>query len=294
MEERRFGPVWFIPGENGGKYPHCHSLYIQGAGVLIDPASDRARLERLREESGVRAVWLTHWHEDHFMHLDLFDDLPLWMAGEDAPPLADLECFLDWYAMTDEGYRRHWRDVVAGQFHFRPRKPAGLLRGGDRVGLDGVTVEVIHTPGHTPGHLSLFFEEPQLLFLGDYDLTRFGPWYGDLYSSIPEVISSVGLLRKRNAKVWIASHETGVFEDEPGGLWDEYLQVIRSREEKLLDFLQMPRSLGEIAEAWIVYGRPREPRGFFEFGERAIMGKHVQDLMARGLVGQEGERFRRR
>jgi glyoxylase-like metal-dependent hydrolase (beta-lactamase superfamily II) len=45
--------------------PFCHSLYIEGAGVLIDPASDRNRLKRLREESGVKTVWLSHWHEDH-------------------------------------------------------------------------------------------------------------------------------------------------------------------------------------------------------------------------------------
>jgi glyoxylase-like metal-dependent hydrolase (beta-lactamase superfamily II) len=45
--------------------PFCHSPYIEGAGVLIDPASDRNRMKRLREKSGVKAVWLSHWHEDH-------------------------------------------------------------------------------------------------------------------------------------------------------------------------------------------------------------------------------------
>ena len=48
MQERCFGPVRFIPGENHGKYPFCHSVYIEGAGILIDPASDRERLKRLR------------------------------------------------------------------------------------------------------------------------------------------------------------------------------------------------------------------------------------------------------
>ena len=77
MKEMRFGPVRFIPGENKGRYPFCHSVYIEEEGILIDPSSDRKRLERLRAEEGVKAVWLSHWHEDHFMHLDLFDDLPL-------------------------------------------------------------------------------------------------------------------------------------------------------------------------------------------------------------------------
>jgi len=46
MEEKHFGPVWFIPGENKGKYPFCHSVYIEGECILIDPASDRNRLEK--------------------------------------------------------------------------------------------------------------------------------------------------------------------------------------------------------------------------------------------------------
>jgi hypothetical protein len=46
MRERLFGPICFIPGKNKGKYPYCHSLFIEGAGILIDPASDRERLTR--------------------------------------------------------------------------------------------------------------------------------------------------------------------------------------------------------------------------------------------------------
>jgi len=70
MQEQSFGPIRFIPGENRGKYPYSHSLHVDGEGILIDPASDRDRLKRLREESVVGEVWLSHWHEDHFMHLD--------------------------------------------------------------------------------------------------------------------------------------------------------------------------------------------------------------------------------
>jgi hypothetical protein len=36
MEEKHFGPVWFILGETGGRYPFCHSVYIDGPGILID------------------------------------------------------------------------------------------------------------------------------------------------------------------------------------------------------------------------------------------------------------------
>ncbi len=287
MDEKHFGPVWFIPGENHGKYPYCHSIYIEGAGVLIDPGSDRKRLVQLRQNPGVKSVWLSHWHEDHFMHLDLFDDLPLCISEPDAPPLSDLELFLDSYGMDDQDDRRYWRSLLKKDFHFRPRQPDKFLKDESIIDLGPVSVKVIATPGHTPGHLSFFFREPELLFLGDYDLTRFGPWYGDVNSSIEETISSVKLLRKISAKAWFTSHETGIFEEAPGEIWDQYLNVIAERENKLLDLLDEPKSIEDIINAWIIYGKPREPKAFFEFGERVHMKKHIEKLINQGVVAME-------
>jgi hydroxyacylglutathione hydrolase len=291
MEEQHFGPVWFIPGENQGRYPFCHSVYIDGPGVLIDPASNRDMLIQLRKTRGVKMIWLSHWHEDHLMHLDLFDDLPLWISEKDAPPLSDVEIFLDWYGIENDDYRNYWRAVLKEQFHYKPRSPAQYLRGGKTLDLGVVRVEVIPTPGHSPGHLAFFFEELGILFMGDYDLSKFGPWYGDTYSSIEETIDSVKYLRSIPAKTFLASHEQGLFQEQPGKLWDDYLDIIQTREQKLLELLTKPRALDEIVDAWIVYGRPREPKAFYEFGERALMRKHLERFMRLGRVFKEKDRY---
>ncbi len=291
VEERHFGPVWLIPGDNYGRYPHCHSVYIEGDGILIDPASNRERLMQLRENPGVNAVWLTHWHEDHFMYLDLFDDVPLFISGSDAEPLEDLEVFMDWYGMEGTEERDYWRVVLEKEFHFRPRKPTRFLAGGDTLQLDVGRVQVIATPGHTPGHLSFFFEDPGILLLGDYDLTKFGPWYGDRDASIEQTIRSVKRLREIPAAVWFAGHEKGIFEENPGDRWDRYLAVIDERERKLLDRIKTPQTLKDIVNAWIIYGKPREPRAFFEFGERVHMKKHLEKLMNEGRIVQEGKMY---
>lgn len=292
LREMHFGPVWFIPGQNKGKYPHCHSIYVEGAGILIDPASNRERLAELRDGPGVTAVWLSHYHEDHFMDLDLFDDLPLYIAEPDAKALSDLEAFMDAYGI-DQASRSYWRPIFERDFHFRPRTPAGFLRQGESVSMGPVTVEVIATPGHTPGHLCFFFREEGVLFMGDYDLTKFGPWYGDVESSIEETLSSLERLKKIPAKVWLTGHEDGVFESNPGEAWEAYRRVIDRREEALLDFLREPRALQEIVDAWIVYGKPREPKVFFELGELGIMKKHLERLMRQGRVASDGEKYLR-
>lgn len=292
MKEHHFGPVWFIPGNNRGKYPCCHSIYVEGAGVIIDPASDRDRLLQLMENPGIREVWLSHWHEDHFMHLDLLDDRPLAISKIEAPPLSDLELFMDWYGLDVPDYRDQWRQLLLDQFHFRPRIPSRLFEGETVVDLGSVTVEVIPCPGHTPGHQAFFFREQEVLFLGDYDLGKFGPWYGDLGSSIEDTIVSIQKLRQIPARTWITGHETGLFEDDPGQSWDLYLAIIDERETKLLEFLSQPRTMEAIISRCFVYQKKREPAAFFEFGEKAIMGKHVERLLKNGKIVQEGDNYR--
>ncbi len=296
LKEQSFGPIRIIAGDKGGRYPSCHSIYVEDAGVLIDPAANRDRLKELRSRDNVRMVWLSHWHEDHFRDLDLFDDKPLWMEARDAPPLADMDIFFDWYGVSSEPgdqLRSYWEPILEEAFHFRPRTPERFLEDGEIIDLGSVTVEVIHIPGHSPGQLAFFFREPGVLFMADCDLTPFGPWYGDRYSSIEDTIRSIDRLRRIPAKVWLTAHETGVFETPPGPLWDAYLGVIEKREAALLDFLSTPRTINEIVEQWIVYGKERKPRVFFEYGERAHMEKHLERLIRNGEVVLDSGRYHR-
>ena len=290
MKERHFGPVWFIPGKNRGKYPCCHSLYIEDAGILIDPSSDRERLIQLRRDVPIKEIWLSHWHEDHRMYLDLFDDIPLCIMEQDAPPLSDLELFMDAYGV-DEEYRKHWRPLFHGEFKFKLRKPDHFLQEGDWVDIGSTRVKIIPAPGHTPGHLALLFEEPDLLFMADYDLSSFGPWYGDVDSSIEQTIDSVNRLRNLSANTWITSHEQGVFETEPGKLWDHYLNVIHVRENKILSLLKTPKRFSELVDACILYGKPRKPDYYFKFGEKAHMKKHLEKLMKENRVFESDGRY---
>ncbi len=291
MIEHTFGPIRFIPGENNGKYPFCHSVFIEEAGILIDPGSDRKILARLKEKSAVHSIWLTHWHEDHFTHLDLFDDLPLFISEADAPMLSDMELFLKGYGFEDDRQIRFWRKLLLEKFHFKPRTPAGFFKDGQRIKLGCVTVQVILTPGHTPGHMAFYFEEPGVLFLGDYDLTKFGPWYGDRASSITETIASIRRLQQIPATIWLTSHETGVFPENPGQLWENFLGVIDKRENRLIDFLNSPQTIEEIVNAWIVYRKSREPKELYAFAEKAIMSKHIDLLKEKSLIVEDEKRY---
>ena len=292
MEDRQFGRIRFVCGDNHGKYPFNHSLYLQGdrSRVIIDPACSLEKLTRLKDE-GVDCVWLSHWHEDHIRYIDLFENHSLQISRRDFPPLTDINIFLDWYDIKIPQERSNWKRIILEVFNFRPRCEANFLEDGATVDLGGLTVQVLPTPGHTPGHLSFFFPEEELLFLGDYDLTSFGPWYGDVYSDIDETIKSIHKLKAVPARRWVASHHTGLFEENPGKLWDDYENVIYERENKLLAFLEKPKTIAEICAAWLIYGRPREPKEMYEFNERVLVRKHLEYLQRQDKIVSEDERY---
>lgn len=94
------------------------------------------------------------------------------------------------------------------------------------------------------------------------------------------------------AKIWLTSHEKGIFETPlPADLWEAYEEVIYKREKRLLDVLATPLTLDEIIAFRIIYGKPREPKESFEFGERALIGKHLERLIRQGKVAEEDGRY---
>ena len=51
---------------------------------------------------------------------------------------------------------------------------------GATIHLGGVNIEVIHTPGHTRGHCAFLIPEARTAYLGDIELSGFGPYYFDV------------------------------------------------------------------------------------------------------------------
>ena len=292
MDMRRFGSIIFIPGSAGARYPHCNSLFIDDeVTVLIDPGSDEAFLKDLALQRRVDVLLDTHYHEDHTAFNHLFPDAALWVHEAEAPCHRSYQTFLEYYGLQESPYRKEWDEFLLRKFNYRERPPARELKDGDILEFGRTRAEVIHTPGHTIGHICLYFPDEGILFLADYDLTPFGPWYGDFCSGIGQTIESMNRLLRIPANVYITGHQLGIFDEGFEELAEAYIDVIRRREAKLLEALQSPLSLDEIVEKWIIYGRERKPRYFFELGEREMMRKHLERLVASGRVSKKNERY---
>ena len=289
---RRFGSIVFIPGADGARYPRCNSLLIDDElKVVIDPGSDEARLRELASGRRTDVLIDTHYHEDHTAFNHLFPGAELWVHEAEAPCHRSYGTFLDFYGLSGNPWRKEWDEFLIGKFHWRERNPARELRDGEMLEFGRTRAQVIHTPGHTAGHICLHFPDEGVLFLADYDLTPFGPWYGDFCSDIGQTIASVRRLLAVPARTWITGHQLGIVEEGFAALAEAYLEAIDRREAKLLEALETPLSLDEIVERWIIYGRERRPRYFFDLGEREMMRKHLERLAASGRIVKTADRF---
>jgi glyoxylase-like metal-dependent hydrolase (beta-lactamase superfamily II) len=273
-------------GAQRGKYPHGNSLLVRGRdeSLLIDPSVAVAEADA-QVLPRVDRVVNSHCHEDHIAGNGRFPGVPWHLPEADLPGIHSLDGLMAIYGFSGEIDIR-WRRVVVEQFHFTPRTDALPYRDGDVFELgDGVRVRAIHAPGHTRGHSMLLVEPDGVLYLGDIDLSSFGPYYGDAWSSLEDFEGTLAMARDIDAHWYATFHHIGVIEGRATFVerLDRYAAVIADRERRLLAYLAEPRSLDEIAAHRFVY-RPQDPVPFADPVERRSMGQHVTRLVRDGRV----------
>lgn len=282
------GPVTVLFGARRGKYPHGNTLLVEGASqsALIDPSLGlllrRDRLPR------VDFVVHSHCHEDHYAGSHLYPDVPWHFHEADAPGIESLDAMMAIYGYPSE-IADPFRKAIVEQFHFTPRDDARSFRDGHRFDLGGeVVIDVVHAPGHTRGHSALHVRWPGdrggLLYLGDIDLSSFGPYYGDAWSNLGDFETSIERVRNVQAHWYATFHHIGVV-DRATFLerLAKFEAVIASRESRLLEYLAEPHDLHEVAEHRFVY-RPSDAVAFAYGVEKRSMEQHLERLLAAGRV----------
>lgn len=117
---------------------------------LIDPGADPDHLKKIIAKEGLNLKFIvnTHGHGDH-ISANSFFNLPIFIHELDAPFLSDPD--------------RNMSRMFMGGIVSPPA--ARLLTDGDTIRLGELEMKVLHTPGHTPGSISLVLED--IVFTGD-------------------------------------------------------------------------------------------------------------------------------
>jgi glyoxylase-like metal-dependent hydrolase (beta-lactamase superfamily II) len=283
LRDLELGPVTVLFGEEGGKYPDGNALLVRGTEetVIIDPSL--GVIPRRSTLPPVDRVLNSHCHEDHVAGNHLFPDASCHLHEADLPGMQSFEGF-----MAIFGYEglvgKGWANAVVERFHYAPRPDAHAFTGGDVFDLGGgVRVHVIHTPGHTRGHCAFLVEPVDVVYLGDIDLSSFGPYYGDAWSSLDEFEHTLARVRELDARWYATFHHIGVLDGREAFLerFDRFAAAIPRREARLLEFLSEPRTLAEIAAHRCVY-RPEDDVPHAEPVERRSMAQHIEKLLRQG------------
>lgn len=278
----------------GGKYPQSNSVLIDDdIRTIIDPACNEEKLLSIHRERPVEVVINSHGHEDHILYNWLFPDAQLWVHELDAGVFRDLDAFIHQFfprEEMDEKTKATWHQLLTEVLRYQPKEPDRLLEDEEILDFGHTRVQVLHTPGHTAGHLSFHFLDERVIFLADLDLVKFGPYYGDNASSIDSTITSLQRLAKIDADVYLVSHgKKGILDGDPAHI-QRYLDVIYQREEKLLTFMASgPKTLQEITARGIIYGGHKLADGAWDLSisERSMMRKHLERLQRTGRVTTE-------
>jgi glyoxylase-like metal-dependent hydrolase (beta-lactamase superfamily II) len=141
--------------------PFASNCYIVGSesskqGIIIDPGAEAKLILRTVNDLGltIHLILITHAHIDHIGALaPVKEGTGAKFAIHEAEAAAGLGMF-----------SRMLSSMSGGSFS-QPPKPERLLKDGDNIDIDDLSFTVLHTPGHSPGGISLYGHG--IIFSGD-------------------------------------------------------------------------------------------------------------------------------
>jgi glyoxylase-like metal-dependent hydrolase (beta-lactamase superfamily II) len=137
---------------------NCFLLRREGSDrlLIVDPGEEAERILGAVEQAGasVEAILVTHCHFDHIgavAPVAAATEAPVYCPRLEAPVLADIMAFVPY----------------PGFGPFESYRADELVSGGEALELAGLTLDVISTPGHSPGHVTYSVRDEKAVFSGD-------------------------------------------------------------------------------------------------------------------------------
>lgn len=137
---------------------NCFLLRHDGSdrALIVDPGEEAPKLLNAIEQLGVTldGILLTHTHFDHVgavAPVAKATGAEVWVPEIEKPVLADIMSFVPWPGF---GPYESW-------------EAEHTVKGGERLELAGFEIDVLFTPGHSPGHVSFSIPDENAVFSGD-------------------------------------------------------------------------------------------------------------------------------
>jgi len=155
------------------------------------------------------------------------------------------------------------------------------LHEGETLRLDGFTFEVFHTPGHSPGHISLFEKNRHILLSGDL-VGRAPAWYTPTSGGVIGYLKSLQKMEDLNAMVLLPAH--GRIIENPAQAIQKMRTQLRQRESIL------KKAIHEGGKLFMELNQILFASTHFHFFPGCgIIESHLIKLEKEGVIKREGQ-----
>lgn len=280
---KRIGPIMVLEGPNQSKVPYSRSLFINDSEkVLIDTGADPKILLEINQEFGVDLIINTHYHPDHTRYNHLFGDTTKWINPIEFETSRTIEgvakangVYQEWGPIGVE----KWKKSLPQEWVKNLGEITGTYEYEAEYSFGKTKVHFLHTPGHTSGFSCPYFPELGVVFVGDYDMTSFGPWYNGTDGNIDDFIASGKRLLSLDADTYITGHQKGVFtKKEFESAMEKYLEIIDRRDQTIERYVRQGLTFEELTNIGIFYPKKSLENTLLITWERSGIRKHLQRL----------------
>jgi glyoxylase-like metal-dependent hydrolase (beta-lactamase superfamily II) len=271
--------------------------------ALIDPgAGEEALRHVVASAGGVDVIINTHYHFDHIWGNHLVPGARAVLLNE-----VERECFpdlraigarlgiLDFYgeeglvewiravsrsASPDDSPPARYTPAFRREWWLSTRRPAETYPYGE-FAVGRVRVVMVHSPGHTAGFSCPYFPDEGLVYTGDIDLTRFGPWYFGCDGDIDAFVRSSRALLDLDAQWYLTGHEVGlVSKAEFAERLTAYLEVISARDRRIQELLAAGVPPADLAQHGLIYPTRYHVDPWVRMWDAIGVRKHLERLGA--------------
>lgn len=291
----QIGDVEFIWAKNSKEFFFSNSILIRDTNTtVVDPSANFSYLEQIASRKVVTQVLNTHYHADHRSLNSLFGNINLICHELDVAPLLSFDNYLKYADSERDSNYVEWLKGIFASLDILETYVHVKLKDNDLLPLKDQKVRAIHLPGHTPGHIGLYFEDLSLLYTSDIDLTPLGPWYANISSDIDAFIASIKRIQLIHCQYYVTSHGSRIYEREAFlEKLMKFASAFEKRDTALLENLEKnPMTLQELSRVGIIFKASHLNDPLKACFERQMLEKHLARLEKLGKIYRENEVWR--